>query len=97
MNVARSIAPMLAVLIIEGFSATWCFAMNAVCFIPMIAVMAIVKIPNRTTSEEREESVGVTSRQLFMTYPILREILPQVACLSILVMPAVALLPGDFS
>lgn len=49
---------------------------------------------NRTTSEQREESVGVTSRQLFMTYPILREVLPQVACLSILVMPAVALLPA---
>ena len=73
MNVARSIAPMLAVFIIESFSATWCFAMNAICFIPMIAVMAVVKIPNRTTSEEREESVGVTSRQLFMTYPIHRE------------------------
>ena len=71
MNVARSIAPMVAVFIIESFSATWCFAMNAICFIPMIAVMAVVKIPNRTTSEQREESVGVTSRQLFMTYPIL--------------------------
>ncbi len=94
MNVARSIAPMVAVFIIESFSATWCFAMNAICFIPMIAVMAVVKIPNRTTSEQREESVGVTSRQLFMTYPILREVLPQVACLSILVMPAVALLPA---
>ena len=58
MNVARSIAPMLAVLIIEGFSATWCFAMNAVCFIPMIAVMAIVKIPNRTTSGKRGRHVS---------------------------------------
>ena len=62
MNVARSIAPMVAVFIIESFSAIWCFAMNAICFIPMIAVMAVVKIPNRTTSEQREESVGVTSR-----------------------------------
>lgn len=94
MNVARSVAPMIAVFIIESFSATWCFALNSVCFLPMIAVMGIIKIPNRTSKEERQESLGMTSRKLFMTYPILREILPQVACLSVLVMPAVALLPA---
>lgn len=94
MNVARSVAPMLAVFIIETFSATWCFALNAACFIPMIAVMAIVRIPNRTTKEQRKESAKMSSAALFMRYPILREVLPQVACLSILVMPAVALLPA---
>ncbi len=94
MNVARSIAPVFAVFIIESVGATWCFGFNAFCFIPMLVVMAVVKIPNRTTQKEREESVGMTSRQLFTNYRILREILPQVACLSILVMPAVALLPA---
>ena len=94
MNVARSIAPLLAVLIIESFSAGWCFAINAVCFIPMIIVMAIIRIPNASSSEEREQSVKMTSRALFMRYRILKEVLPQVACLSILVMPAVAMLPA---
>lgn len=94
MNIARSVAPMFAVFIIESVGATWCFAMNAVCFIPMIALMRIIRIPNRTTEEERKESVNMSSVELFVRYRILRDILPQVACLSILVMPAVALLPA---
>ncbi len=94
MNVARSLAPLLAVAIIESVGDTWCFALNGFCFIPMIFIMAVVKIPNKTTQKEREESLGVTSRELFSRYRILREVLPQVACLSIFVMPAVALLPA---
>ena len=94
MNVARSFAPLLAVAIIESVGNSWCFAMNAICFIPMIYIMAVVRIPNATTQQEREESTGMTSRQLFAKYQVLKEVLPQVACLSILVMPSVALLPA---
>ena len=94
MNVARSFAPLLAVAIIESVGNIWCFAMNAICFIPLIYIMAVVRIPNATTQQEREESTGMTSRQLFAKYQVLKEVLPQVACLSILVMPSVALLPA---
>ncbi len=94
MNVARSIAPMVAVGIIEYAGTFLCFAINAVCFLPMIYIMAIVRIPNSTTESERIESTSMTSKELFMRYRVLREVLPQVACLSVFVMPAVALLPA---
>ncbi len=94
MNIARSIAPFFAVAIIEFAGSALCFAVNALCFLPMIYIMAVVKIPNRTTQQEREEHKNVSSRELFVRYRVLREVLPQVACLSVLIMPAVALLPA---
>lgn len=94
MNVARSCAPLIAVFIIESAGATWCFALNALCFIPMIAVMALIRIPNRASKEERMEASETSWRELFAKFPVLREVLPQVAALSVFVMPSVALLPA---
>lgn len=94
MNVSRVVAPMLAVFIIEVSDPTWCFAFNTLCFIPMILLMAIAKIPNRTTEKERRESVSMGVVELFKRYRILREVLPQVACLSVFIMPSVSLLPA---
>ncbi len=94
MNIARSIAPFFAVAMIEFAGSALCFAINAVCFLPMIYIMAVIRIPNRTTQQEREENKNISSRELFVRYRVLREVLPQVACLSILIMPAVALLPA---
>lgn len=94
MNVGRAVAPMLAVFIIEALSPGYCFAFNALCFIPMILLMAIVRIPNRSTQEERQESVSMRTIPLLKTYPILLEVLPQMACLSVFVMPSVSLLPA---
>lgn len=94
MNVSRAVAPMIAVAIMEWASPGWCFVFNTLAFLPMILIMAIVKIPNKTTQEERRESVKMSSFRLFKEYRVLREVLPQIACLSIFVMPAVSLLPA---
>ncbi|MBQ8828511.1 MAG: MFS transporter [Burkholderiaceae bacterium] len=94
MNVSRVIAPMIAVFIIEVASPTWCFVLNTGCFIPMILFMAFIKIPNRASDKERVESVSMSFWELFHRYKILKEVLPQVACLSVFIMPAVSLLPA---
>ncbi|MCD8340421.1 MAG: MFS transporter, partial [Burkholderiales bacterium] len=94
MNIARSVAPMIAVGIIEAVGAGFCFFVNAIAFLPMIYIMAVVRIPNRTTEKEREQSKYMTSRELFIKYQVLKDVLPQVGCLSIFIMPAVALLPA---
>ncbi len=94
MNVARSFAPLLAVAIIESVGNSWCFAMNAICFIPMIHIMAAVRIPNATTQQEKRRKHRDDFSTTFAKYQVLKEVLPQVACLSILVMPSVALLPA---
>ncbi len=94
MNIARSVAPMIAVGIIEAVGSGFCFLANAVAFLPMIYIMAVVRIPNRTTEVERKQSLGMTSKELFLKYQVLKDVLPQVGCLSIFIMPAVALLPA---
>jgi MFS family permease len=94
-NLARIVGPALAAFVISHIGIAWCFAINAVSFLTMLAGLARVSLPRiervRPTSTVHQ---GVGEVIAFVrTHPDIRALVAVITVFSVLAVPVISLMP----
>jgi MFS family permease len=94
-NVARLIGPAISGIILEGFGAEICFLTNAFSFVVVIVSLLFMRIPV-FVPRERINSISTDLREglhYLRNTPNIRNVMLMLACVSLLSLPFVTLLP----
>jgi MFS family permease len=95
-NVGRMIGPAIAGLLLVYVTEAWCFALNALSYIAIIAALIAMRLPPASSRRAAViEPLGIgASLATLASFPAVRYLLPTVVALGLFATPYVPLMPS---
>jgi len=99
-NLGRMVGPAIAGIVLAYLSEAWCFALNAVSYVAIIAALLAMRLPPEPPRSVIAAGAPQTfgqSLQVLFAFPAVRYLLPVCVALGLLATPYVPLMPSIVS